>query len=131
MSTVCFAVEFFTQQSLEVLHQLFFWPMPPDGPPGEKELPLLLTEKDLLGAGVDGNGAENVVNQPTPADPMAHILALLQEQKVATAELKLGQERTAAQLSSLVSDTEGLGDKVNWMGNKFEQEVQKIHTGQK
>ncbi len=53
------------------------------------------------------------------------------QQRTAMSTLLAGQDRHAAQLTTLTRDTEGLADKLNRMGNKFEQDVHRIDHGQK
>ncbi len=96
----------------------------------------------VVPAAVAGNGLENEVAPPNaeaaaterPLD-LAAILATLQQGfarlDAASAELKSGQAQTVGQLATLSEDTEGLANKVNRMGNKFEQEVKRIDLGQK
>ncbi len=126
LSTVSFAAEFFTQhQGQEVLNRLVLRPIPPDASSVEKDLS---PPKGPLGPVLDGNGDVSSQSQAAPRDPMANILAAITGLE---SKLSAGQDRMAAQLATLAMDTEGLANKVNRMGNKFEQEVQKIYMGQK
>ncbi|MCP4548651.1 MAG: hypothetical protein GY835_19515, partial [bacterium] len=66
------------------------------------------------------------VLQPAAGDQMAQVLALLQGQAASLAALQTGQDRAAAQLTTLSGETEGLAVKVNRMGNTFEQEIARL-----
>ncbi len=73
---------------------------------------------------------------PLPGAPdLAAILATKQQgfmqQRTVMEELKSGQAWMVTQLATLSGDTEGLSDKVNQMGNKFEQDVKRIDLNHK
>ncbi len=86
--------------------------------------------------GVALPNADAAAAKQLPGVPdLAAILVAVQQgftqQRTVMEELKSGQAWMVAQLATLSGDTVCLSDKVNQMGNKFEQEVKRIDLSQK
>ncbi len=88
-------------------------------------------ENEAVPPNIDAAATE----QPLGTRDLAAILATVQQgfaqQRTVMEELKSGQAQMVIQLVTLSGDTEGLANKVNQMGNKFEQEVKRIDLSQK